>query len=148
MGPADTLRAYFAAYWNGGDVDAFERYVHPDAGIVGTIAGEPIGREDVLALNETFRAMFAEARFTLPHVIEAGEAASSPVMGECTLPDGRTKVPVLGVTFCLVREGRIVRDYTRFDSHEVLIAAGRADPQAWLEALSTPRVAPDAVHRA
>ena len=128
MQPADVTRAFFEGFWNEGDDSVFERLVAPDVAVRNRFAGEPFTRADLAALHGGLRRLFAGVHVAIEDVIEDGERVAAVIAVEGQITEGGDAVGFEGLTMQRVRGGRIVEDLSRFDTHEVMIRLGLADP--------------------
>ena len=127
MRPSDVTRAFFEGFWNDGRDHVFEELVAPDVMVRNRFAGEVFTRADLAALHGGLRRLFAGVRVTVDDVLESGDRVAAVLSVEGSVTGRGTEIGFEGLTMQRVRDGRIVEDLTRFDTHEVMIRLGLAD---------------------
>ena len=128
MTPGDVTRAFFEGFWNDGDDSVMERLVAPDVNIRNRFAGEPFTRSDLAALHGGLRRLFSGVRLSVEDVIEDADRVAAVLVVEGRIAGQDADIGFEGLTMQRIRDGRIVEDLSRFDTHEVMIRLGLADP--------------------
>lgn len=129
--PKTIVRQILEEPWKG-NLDVIDQYVAP--GYIGHDPSEPSpirGPDGVKAFIQKYQDSFASARITVDHQIAEGDTVATRWTGRGThtgelsgiAPTGKD-VTVTGITISRLENGKLIEDYTNWDSLGMLAQIG------------------------
>ena len=129
------VRRFVDEFWSGGNLDAADELMTPDAVIHGPVAGSPA---DLKAMAMAIRIAFPDWRSTVEEMIVEGDRVAERWTGRSThrgewqgIPPTGRRVAAPGVVFYRIAGGKIAEFRGQFDRMSLLEQLGGVpDPGA------------------